>query len=273
MILTETITQTIPMKPEIKTITPEIAKKMLEKNSKNRQLSHTNVQKLAREIKAGRWRLNGDMIRISVDGDVLDGQHRLWAVVRSGMTIQTWVMYDVPGDVFDTIDVGKRRSAADTLSCMGEKHARDLAALLTLIERYMTGKALTGIEYNNSEMQVLLMKYPDARAHLVSDTSKARLLPPSVLNVCHYLFSKKDPVLAREFLEKIVTGTGLEKGDPWHALREKLLDNLVSTSKLPKAQIWACCVKAWNCAREGRRITRINLLREGANAEDFPEVE
>jgi hypothetical protein len=260
------------MKPQLMTITPKIAKQMLQANARNRQVSEPNVARLTKEMKSGRWKLNGDMIRRSKDGNILDGQHRLMAVVRSGVTIQSWVMDDVPDDVFDTIDVGKKRSTADTLSCLGEKNARDLAATLTLIERYMTGRAESQVEYSNSEMEGLLIKYPDVREHLVSNGNRTPLIQPSVLNCCHYLFSKKDPELANEFIEKVVRGIGLEMGDPWYVLRERLVENSISKAKLPKTQVWALCIKAWNYARDGKRISCLKLIREGPHAEGVPVV-
>lgn len=260
------------MKPEIKNITPKLAAQWLEANRNNRKLSDAHVAALSREMRSGRWKLNGDMIRRDLDGNLLDGQHRLAAVLRSGVTIRSWVMCGVPADVFDTIDVGKRRSAADTLSCLGEKDARTIAASLTLIERYMTGKAQTGVEYSNTEMEVLLRKYPDVRQHLVSNRVRTPLLKPSIMNCCHYLFWQKDPVMADEFIEKISKGVGLEMGDPWYVLRERLMNDHMSKAKLPKAHIWALCIKAWNLAREGKRCGQLKLGMTDGKITTFPVV-
>ncbi len=38
------------------------------------------VKLKARQIMLGCWKFNGDVIKISADGDVLDGQHRLSVV-------------------------------------------------------------------------------------------------------------------------------------------------------------------------------------------------
>lgn len=260
------------MKPRIITIQPKLAEQMLKKNTRNRKVSQPNVSRLAKAMKEGNWKVNGDMIRISSSGNVVDGQHRLLAVVASGVTIQTWAMFDVPEDIFDTIDVGKRRSAADTLSCLGEKDAHHVAAVLTLLERYMTGKAQTQIEYTNTEMEVLLHKYPDVRNYMVSKRCRTPILKPSVMNCCYYLFCQKDPVIAEDFVEKICKGIGLQIGDPWYVLRERLMKNYTSKAKLPRAHVWALCIKAWNFAREGRRIYKLDLRMNGARLAEFPVV-
>jgi hypothetical protein len=261
------------MKPRIVTITPQMAAQWLDANTRNRRISVMHVQALMREMKAGRWKVNGDMIRRCENGDLLDGQHRLTAGVRSGVTFKSWVMDGVPEDVFPTIDIGKHRSAADTLSSLGERNARDLAATLILIDRYMTGRALVKIDYSNAEMEGLLLKYPDANESIVSTANRTPLLLPSVMNCCHYLFSKKDAVMTAEFLEKICKGIGLEDGDPWYVLREKLMANHMSKAKMPKEHMWALCIKAWNFAREGKRIAVLRLSIENGKLTQFPVVQ
>jgi RNA:NAD 2'-phosphotransferase (TPT1/KptA family) len=51
------------MIPKLMTITPAIAAKFLENNPKNRPLSHMLIARLAKEMREGRWKVNGDMIR------------------------------------------------------------------------------------------------------------------------------------------------------------------------------------------------------------------
>jgi len=260
------------MKAELKTITPEIAAEMLEANKSNRPLTESNVAGLVKEIKGGRWKVNGDMIRFSDSNIIIDGQHRLHAVVRSGITIQSWVMNGLPSDVFDTIDVGKRRSAADTLGCRGEKNACRMGAALIMIDKYMTGRVEKSVQYSNTEVEVLLGKYPDVRKSLMIMINGKSLLLPSVLDSCHYLFSKKDPVMTEVFMEKIFKGVGLEEGDPWYVLRERLLTNSIANAKLSKAFMMALCIKAWNAARQGKRITKLQLNLIDGKMAVFPVV-
>jgi len=260
------------MKAELKTITPEIASKMLEANSSNRPLNEANVAALVKEMKGGRWKINGDMIRFSDSNIIIDGQHRLHAVVRSGITMQSWVMDGLPSDVFDTIDVGKRRSAGDTLGCRGEKNACRMAAALIMIDKYMTGRLEKSVQYSNTEVEGLLAKYPDVRESLKITLNGKGLLLPSVFDSCHYLFSKKDPVMTEVFIERIFKGVGLHEGDPWYVLRERLLTNSIANAKLSKAFTMALCIKAWNAARQGKRITKLQLNLVDGKMGVFPIV-
>ena len=103
---------------ELRTITPDIAKEMLLKNTNNRPVSEKHVRRLAKEITEDRWQLNGDTIRFN-GTRLVDGQHRLLAVVKSGKAIETLVVDGLESDVFKTIDIGKIRSNGDTLAADG----------------------------------------------------------------------------------------------------------------------------------------------------------
>lgn len=257
----------IKMKAELKTITPTWARRVLdEKNIGNRAMNKLHVDSLAKEMACGRWKVNGDTICIN-ESRLIDGQHRLAAVVLSGVTIQSFVVEGLPCDVFDTKDVGKRRSGGDTLGIRGEKNAYRLAAVLALVDKYVTGRADKQVVYTNTEIEELLEKYPEARAS-VSGTKTNGIITPSVLDACHYIFSRIDRRLADEFVEKIVRGTGLEYGSPWYVLRERLMQNNMSKAKLSKYYLMALCIKSWNYARNEKSVRCLKWNEDGN--ESFP---
>lgn len=101
------------------TITPQMAGQMLEKNIANRKVNQANVNRIASDMATGNYKVNGETIKISPNGEILDGQHRLLACVKSGMAFQTYVVYDVERETVGTIDMGKGRSVADSLNVMG----------------------------------------------------------------------------------------------------------------------------------------------------------
>lgn len=93
---------------KIMDITPEIAVEMLKKNTNNyRRVTETRVNQYARKMELGFWQENGEPIQFSKDGELLNGQHRLAAIIKSNTTQRMVVVYDVDADVFDS---GKNRS-------------------------------------------------------------------------------------------------------------------------------------------------------------------
>jgi len=252
-------------------ITPEIAAKMLEQNTMNRPLSKPHVANLKREMLAGRWKFNGDTI--ATNGTALvDGQHRLQACVESGVAFETLVVEGIPQGVFDTKDVGKRRSKADTLAVKGEKNTRALAATLVFVDEYITGTVIKRRNYTNMEVEALLEKYPGIQESVAlgKHYNKRFPLSPTMIGGCHYLFSRKDEELAELFFDALVKGLDLQDDDPVYLLRERINLNAFSKAKLPPRDIFALMIKAWNATREGKKL---KLLRWSAGAgEPFPLI-
>jgi hypothetical protein len=73
------------------TVTPDQALKWLEDtNTNNRSVRDIHVQRLASDMKNGKWRgFNGEAIRFDSLGRLVDGQHRLWACTVAGVPFDT----------------------------------------------------------------------------------------------------------------------------------------------------------------------------------------
>ena len=64
------------------TITPEIAREMLKKNTNNRPLSKRTLSRYVQLMKNGEWGITTDAIGFDVNGRLINGQHRLNEVVE-----------------------------------------------------------------------------------------------------------------------------------------------------------------------------------------------
>lgn len=208
---------------------------------------------------------------------LIDGQHRLNAVIKAGKPIQSLIVRGVSSDAFDTIDTGKNRSGGDVLALAGESYASGLAATLGYIHRYQTGKMLHRQRTSNTELLNLLEKHPGARTsvkHCHDRTNK--LVGPSVLSACHYLFSQIDTEAAYKFIEDLNVGANLASTDPVFVLREKLYQNKAKIQgKLRPSSIMALIIKAWNMRRVGAPCKSLKSLRfapMGKKPESFPVV-
>lgn len=259
------------MKTELKEITPAIATEMLTKNTRNRPANVHHVKRLARQMELGKWKINGDTICFNGDR-LIDGQHRLLACVQSGVTIQTLVVDGIDSDAFDTKDIGKRRTPADTLATNGEINCKSLAAAVCVIDRYMTSRMDKRVRYENNEVEALLEEYPEVRDSINICRKTAGLLPQSVLVACHYLFARKDKEMADDFVGKLLRGMNLTDGDPVYLLRERLLKNSISSLKLPPTSIAAIIIKAWNAKRSGTTLRFLRYEAAGDKPETFPVV-
>lgn len=119
---------------EVRNITPEMAFELLTKNTKNYRRIHVpTVKYYAKEMQEGRWEMNGEPIQFAEDGTLLNGQHRLTAIVESGVTVPLLVVTGVKKDVA-IYDDGKTRSPMDVASNLGiQANSRILAVANLMI--------------------------------------------------------------------------------------------------------------------------------------------
>ena len=104
------------MKTEIVNVTPDLASEWLDRNQGNRNLRMSRVAAMAEDMRAGTWQLTHQGIAFDEDGNLLDGQHRLAAVVKSGETVQMMVTTGLKrGEVMAVLDSGLVRAAEDSL--------------------------------------------------------------------------------------------------------------------------------------------------------------
>ncbi len=103
----------------VQEITPTMAQRYLEQNRANRPLSARTVRELSQAIHNDEWQVNGEAIKFDEDGNLIDGQHRMNAVIHSNRSIKTYVLRNLPSDSFKTLDTGKKRNNADTLGLLG----------------------------------------------------------------------------------------------------------------------------------------------------------
>jgi hypothetical protein len=93
-------------------VTPEIASKWLEGNVRNRPIRQRRVEHYADQMKRGWWRLTHQGIAFASDGQLIDGQHRLWAIVEAGISVPMLVTYNLTKLALDAVDGGQPRDAA-----------------------------------------------------------------------------------------------------------------------------------------------------------------
>lgn len=96
-------------------ITPELAKKWLAANKDNRHARPSHINNLAREIKNGKWTLTHQGIAFSSAGRLIDGQHRLEAIIASGEPVFMAVFIGLDDNMFGALDRGIRRTLTDEL--------------------------------------------------------------------------------------------------------------------------------------------------------------
>lgn len=102
------------MKVEIRTVTPKQAQKMLDDwNIENRKVRPNHINWLSGQIERGEFLLTHQGIAFTESGRLVDGQHRLMAIVKANKPTKMLVATELDEDVFKVIDCGENRSLAD----------------------------------------------------------------------------------------------------------------------------------------------------------------
>lgn len=118
------------VKAQVETITPETAREYLKFNTVNRPFNKITVDYYADQMKKGQWLLNGEAICFADGGVLINGQHRLNAVIKAGVPIQTLVVRGVSQQSFITFDNGRSRTMADVLSLSEVPNANYVASII-----------------------------------------------------------------------------------------------------------------------------------------------
>ena len=80
----------------VETIDPETARQYLDTMRFNRPLDLVRVKQYAKEMQAGLWRDLSRYIEFTEEGDLINGQHRLHAVIESGMPQRFAIVRGLP---------------------------------------------------------------------------------------------------------------------------------------------------------------------------------
>lgn len=122
-----------PIKTEIKLVTPDLARTFLKSQTKNRKWRREVINRYKSEMISDKWHLNGQPIIFDVEGHLMDGQHRLMALIEANKTLEMFLVYGINETARETIDIGKSRSMGDIFQMSGIRNARLLSRTSKLL--------------------------------------------------------------------------------------------------------------------------------------------
>ncbi|MGH8220331.1 MAG: hypothetical protein ACREUT_17480 [Steroidobacteraceae bacterium] len=270
----------------VELITPQLAHELLEASQslRNREIKGDHVHALAAAMRESRFHTNGESIVIDEEGRVLDGQHRLLAIIEAQVTVELIVVRGVPPSVIDSIDTGRGRSAADVIHMAGFRRAPRLASAARDLYFFLRGTFTGGpsgsrsdgtrdVSPSNEQIHELIQRTPD----LVSAVDQASDAYP---NVCKWVeggrtafwffaLSNISRDNAAEFFGSLESGANLPESHPVLLLRQALIENASSRRKRPKSDLAAFTIKAWNAFHSGATFKMLKHSRR----DRFPIVD
>jgi hypothetical protein len=245
------------------------ARRLLEAQPVNRPVNQDYVDQFARAMRAGNWQVIGQGLGLGRAGELYDGQHRLWAVLESGLPhVDMFVVVGLGPEARAATDSGRARRPSDQLAMFdGVSSARAVFAWAGAISRLVYGvtpklsyeDARAWYAANREDIAGLV----DARGEIPAAHRKSIDRAP-VMGAL--LFARRrHPAEIDAFARRLARG-GLETGDPCHTLREWLLgdrsNSLVTNDSARAGSLKV--LRAAQLALAGRRdIGRLQPGEEG----------
>lgn len=248
------------------TLTPVLAKLLLERNEENRPISEVNLDRIKRDIEHNLWEFNGEPVIISKDGLLNDGQHRCRAVLETGQHIRMVIVFGPQRKSRLTLDQGTPRTTGHFLSMIGHTDANALASVGSNVYQYKSSGQLSNNgrdKPTKSECREIIETTPGIADSLsfVSRAGAGRVSSRTVLAFCHWAIKQKaGDAAANSYIDKLLTGHGLNKGCPILYARNRLIEIKSKMFLNEKAELIFRSYNLW-CERESD-CKRIPVLGE-----------
>lgn len=273
---TEISTATKPS-TSIVIVTPEMALRWLEKNTNNRPVARIVVERYKRDMLAGLWQFTNAGVAFDVNGDLIDGQHRLLAIseLPAGNGIALNVTRGLAPEARFFIDQGRKRTSGQQLAMAGNRNYNHTASGVRLHLIWKTGILFRDTKQAQLITSPQIQEWVQANADLVelANQSQRDLVKsdanPSVARAAFFAFAAIDPMDAALFFSKLHSGAGLDEGDPILALSQRLATDRRNKRRRTEREQLGMVIAIWNAWRAGRKLKTVPI--RAWTAATFPE--
>ncbi len=208
-------------------VTPELAEEYLEANTDNRRLVAERVLRFGEDMEAERWRdYHPHGISFDREGRLVDGQHRLAAILLSGKSVVMRVTRGLDPEMQSVFDLGAPRMTGDVLrrgGILNSTHAGTIISMLYLYDNY-PDVIWHNPRYPSKTYQLEYAKEHDAAIqtaiHAAQSVFRSTRIPRSVYGVLYLLVDRYGMTDSwDDWHSAVLSGAGLQKGDARLTLR------------------------------------------------------
>lgn len=215
------------------------------------------------QLRRGEMQLTHQGIAISASGRLLDGQHRLTAIVNTGISASLLVATGLPDSSFTVLDTGTARTAADVFSIDGASHASCLATGIRLFLYYteIPGLNWAGAAPRVASTTAIRQKYLEDSdrwqwaARTAAHFRATNLITPGPAAAFLYLASAiagYSQGYLVDFFQQVKDGAGLDHGNPILAYRNRVF-NAPNSTRVQQSRL-ADFIKLFNTYTTGQSL-------------------
>ena len=254
-------------------IQPEVAELYLGKNMANRNRDYKRVGQMAADMANGDWMVTHAGIAFDWNGELVDGQHRLAAIVKSGEPQYMLVSRGLDPEVRHVIDTGRPRTAGNSLNVAGYPDATILGGMAKVVALWDEGALRLSVQFlppvSNREVVAWVSRNADTATEfcrLARRIRKAGFPTPSVSTLAAALFilSRVDADDAAALADRMYNRTLYGNGDPLFVLDRRISAASRDRETLRTAGLISMYFRTWNALREGKRVTQLKVGSAGA---------
>lgn len=246
------------MKTTIEVIGPQEALKILAKTRENRPIRRGWVAALADLIKRGRWRTTHQGIAIDLDGYLIDGQHRLLAIVESGKSVGVSVTRGLDKAAYHDIDCGLSRTTGDRLKLMNDPKTNQIACSMVRSYIVATQPKSKGGRIPIDLIENIFLSMSDEFAYLAESFRKKNVpgLTRCDVGAALVCYASKHMGKAEEFVDSYLSGEGMKLGEAPMALRDALFTRRIGYGQIHGAYWKTIFTTQAHCS--GRSIHKVS---------------
>ena len=258
-------------------VTPDYAQKLLKNNSHNRRVNEVTLNRYFRDIIDGKWKEDtGECIKISKTNAILDGQHRLLAVIKANKPVYFHILEGLEDDIFDVLDTGKVRSSTDAFKIKGIKNETIIPPTIQKFMALNRNKVKLDSRsegLTNAEIITIYEERPAfwqnvAKKSMIWYSNFAKILNPSTIGGFYAYFHDISAKDADDFMTYLSTGTNIQN-NTINLLRNKLMNDKLAVKKITKDSKFAVIIKCWNAYRKNEVL---KVLKWDPEKEKFPKA-
>ena len=257
-------------------VTPALAELVLQLNTENRNLNDKAVNGHVQAIVERRWINDGNPIKIATNAVLNDGQHRLSAVVKSGVAVPMDLRFGVPREAFTVTDTGMRRTNGQILAMAGRQYSSMQGALCRLLIRYDEGQ-MQRLDAGGVEGDVAVRMTEEnpniGRVAALLRSLKFKPIKSSYFGFVLVVAARELPFeKVEEFARLVESGQGAEDS-PTRRLHVRLMEAAMSKGvRLRPIDICVMCVLMWNAWIGNRPVQVVRVHELHRKGDGFPRL-
>jgi hypothetical protein len=271
-----------PLRSVVVDMHHEVAEQLLKlSNTNNRRKTENHAKNLAAEMVDGLFAVTGDTLKITRKGRLADGQHRLFACVEARASLTTHMVFGIDDAIFDLLDQGRKRTAADVLGMCGIAYPNLVAGAIAFVQKHKAPNrvSLDGGMSNLrlsprriKELALGRMKNIVDHVHEANRINVAFKQPPTMVLALLYLIGEHNPAVARDFAHEWAVGARVARNRNFDVFVERLQTIAHGNNGVVSRTVrWALMIQMFNYWHAHRIATpRALAWRKGLS---FPALE